>query len=76
MDNVEKSLSTSRTALYRRNKRKIINFLNTFPPEEKRLIPQSYFTSSVSLKFTIKFCYNVIIIREWKFVAIVILLKF
>ncbi|KAH0563769.1 hypothetical protein KQX54_006157 [Cotesia glomerata] len=42
---MKRSLSNTRTAVYRRNKRKLRKFLTAFPAEEGLSIPRSYFIS-------------------------------
>ncbi|CAG5075615.1 Protein of unknown function [Cotesia congregata] len=45
MDNGKKPLSTERTAVYKRNKRRVLRYLKAFPPGTPGPIPKLYLES-------------------------------
>ncbi|CAD6216159.1 GSCOCG00004378001-RA-CDS [Cotesia congregata] len=47
MDNGKKPLSTERTAVYKRNKRRVLRYLKAFPPGTPGPIPKLYLESPV-----------------------------
>lgn len=49
---MKRSSSNSKSAVFKRNKRKLLNFLTAFPPGERPSIPNNFFEFPVSLIYS------------------------